>query len=107
MKFKVGDRVRFREWEDMVKEFGTDDENDISVSMDQVYFLHTMRFLCGEEFVVTDMYDGSFQEIYGAEEVMLGHRYTITSDMLEIVEEDIELDDANNEELDEFLNMYN
>lgn len=49
-KFKVGDRVRFRDWDDMVKEFETDKDGNIIV-MDSdgffVRFVKQMKYLCG------------------------------------------------------------
>lgn len=33
MKYKVGDKVRVRKWNDMVDEFGTDEDGDIPVTL--------------------------------------------------------------------------
>lgn len=43
-KFKVGDRVRIRQWADMEKEFGLDAAGDINC---KYWFTHLMRHLCG------------------------------------------------------------
>ena len=43
-KFKVGDRVRIREWDDMKGEFGLDRDGDIASPMS---FTGQMRHLCG------------------------------------------------------------
>lgn len=45
-KFKVGDRVRFRTWDDMEKEFGLDNDGDIAC---RASFVANMRHLCGTE----------------------------------------------------------
>ena len=43
--FKVGDRVRIRDWDDMEREYGTDSDGDIEVS--DIIFTRCMRHLCG------------------------------------------------------------
>lgn len=43
--FKVGDRVRIRDWDDMEREYGTDSDGDIKVH--DMSFLRCMRHLCG------------------------------------------------------------
>jgi hypothetical protein len=46
-QFKVGDRVRIRAWDDMVKEFGTDAGEAIPCGDE--FFVPAMRHLCGRE----------------------------------------------------------
>ena len=43
--FKVGDRVRIRDWDDMEREYGTDSDGDIFIG--GRYFFKKMRHLCG------------------------------------------------------------
>ena len=43
--FKVGDRVRIRDWDDMEREYGTDSDGNIKVP--DMSFLRCMRHLCG------------------------------------------------------------
>lgn len=43
--FKVGDRVRIRDWDDMEREYGTDSDGDINLP--DVVFTRGMRHLCG------------------------------------------------------------
>lgn len=43
--FKLGDRVRIRDWDDMEREYGTDSDGDIKVP--DMSFLRCMRHLCG------------------------------------------------------------
>lgn len=48
--FKVGDRVRFRTWDDMKREFGMDPaypKGGICIRGGLIYFSHCMRPLCG------------------------------------------------------------
>lgn len=48
--FKVGDRVRFRSWDDLEREFGIDPayrRGGISIKGGTIYFSHCMRPLCG------------------------------------------------------------
>lgn len=48
MKYKVGDIVRVRDWDDMVKEFGTDDYGIKTI----VPFVEKMRRFCGKEYMI-------------------------------------------------------
>lgn len=43
--FKVGDRVRIRDWDDMEREYGTDSDGDINLP--NGVFSRCMRHLCG------------------------------------------------------------
>ena len=43
--FKVGDRVRIRDWDDMEREYGTNSDGDIKIP--DMSFLPCMRHLCG------------------------------------------------------------
>lgn len=52
MKYKVGDKVRVRQWNDMVKEFGIKGE-DIPIS--GCYFVKEMKQYCGKTYEVCDM----------------------------------------------------
>lgn len=45
--FHAGDRVRFRQWDDMASEFRLDSMDDIDLG--QCYFTKCMRHLCGTE----------------------------------------------------------
>lgn len=51
-KFKVGDRVRIRQWADMEKEFGLDKDGDI---MPPCIFTKVMKHLCGRVATVTSV----------------------------------------------------
>lgn len=45
MRYKVGDKVRVRQWDDMVKEFGTDEAG--SINQKTVVFTKEMKKFCG------------------------------------------------------------
>ena len=47
MKFKPGDRVQFKTWKEMKKEYGLDQDGDIMPKGSGIGFLRSMRFLCG------------------------------------------------------------
>ncbi len=54
-KFKVGDIVRVRQWDDMKEEFGIDEYGGITCN--KVHFVDGMRKLCGKKAVVSDIID--------------------------------------------------
>lgn len=45
MKYKVGDKVKVRKWDDMALEFGVDDDGDIKMPVD---FIKDMEQFCGK-----------------------------------------------------------
>ena len=45
MKYKSGDKVKIRQWDDMALEFGVDDDGDIQMP---VYFIKEMEQFCGK-----------------------------------------------------------
>ncbi len=53
-EFKVGDRVKIREWDDMAKEFGVDKFSG-NIRRSYVYFIKEMKHLCGRTGIVTDI----------------------------------------------------
>lgn len=54
MNFKLGDRVRIRQWDDMENEFGIAYDGDIIIN-DYWHFSKRMRHLCGREAVIVEM----------------------------------------------------
>lgn len=64
-KYKVGDELRIREWDDMADEFGLDDEGHINCKFS---FAKWMRPMCGKDFTVRNiLIDGSFRSIEDVE----------------------------------------
>ena len=51
-KFKVGELVRIRQWDDMVKEFGTKDTGSVNC---KCYFTVPMKPLCGKYAEIKDL----------------------------------------------------
>ena len=51
MRYKVGDKVRVRQWDDMVKEFGYD---GVDIYIDKYYFVEEMKQYCGKTYEVCD-----------------------------------------------------
>ena len=51
-KFKVGELVRIRQWDDMVKEFGTRDTGSVNC---KCYFTEGMKPLCGKYAEIKDL----------------------------------------------------
>lgn len=91
-RFNVGDKLKIREWDDMVSEFGTDKDGDIRNG-----FVQRMRYLCGKTFTVSAI-NG---DAYHAEEVGYS-RYWISASMLESLKDE-ELYIASEEELNKLL----
>lgn len=81
-KFKVGDRVRFRDWDDMAKEFGTDNGCNIPCKF---VFVKSMRQLCGT-YATIESIDGSrvFLKDFTAEG---DPDWIYSTDMIELAEE--------------------
>lgn len=79
--FRIGDRVRVRQWDDMEREYGrTGPGESINVPF---FFVKEMKQYCGVEFVVTDTYMTTFgggrcQRVEG-----LSQRWSVSNEMLE------------------------
>lgn len=55
-RFKVGDRVRIRQWDDMVKEFGLIDGYSIPFTKTcKTMFVDDMKHLCGRTAIITSI----------------------------------------------------
>lgn len=98
-EIEIGDKLRIREWDDMAEEFGVDECGDIET---KVWFTTGMRSSCGKPFTVSERYrfDNAEDELcwayYSREdvEVIDGHSFLITSDMLERATNSDELSDS-------------
>ncbi len=78
MKYKVGDKVRVRQWDDMAREFGIDKYGDID--MGNILFSKAMKQYCRKVFTINDISDDRY---YVGEAPMYGW----TDDMLEPIEQ--------------------
>ena len=56
-KFKVGDKVKIRQWDDMEKEFGLDTFGSINV---RFHFCERMRKYCGKVMTITDIWGDNY-----------------------------------------------
>lgn len=77
---RVGDRVRFRQWNDMAEEFRVYDEGNLIDCM--FTFTDAMRFLCGMAFTVSEVNYGS-ERISFEEKFPDNRNWHISADMLE------------------------
>lgn len=83
--FKVGDKIRIRQWDDMAKEFGIDKNGDIKALSG---FIQEMRPLCGKKAKIGEIYGNcvfleDFEDCEG-----LDTDYDYSMDMIEHVEEE-------------------
>ncbi len=53
MKYKIGDVVKIRSWEDMENQYGLDEDGDIACPG---VFTQDMRELCGREVGIVDVF---------------------------------------------------
>ena len=74
-KFKAGDRVRIRAWDDMAKEFGLNAYGDIKCKLD---FVSNMRRLCGKEYEVKSISPAGVVQLKN-----YSWHFSISTDMLE------------------------
>ena len=73
LKFGVGDKVKVRSWDSLVKEFGVDGFGDITLSNN--YFLGQMREYCGKTLVISEKRTKSYKTV--------GNTWNWTDEMFE------------------------
>lgn len=61
MKYKSGDKVKIRQWDDMALEFGVDDDGDIKMP---IYFIKDMQQFCGRIVTIKNRCVGLDNEEY-------------------------------------------
>lgn len=90
--YKIGDRCRIRQWDDMAAEFG----ERLSVIGCHGQFISNMKDMCGKPFTIKDMYKPqgcdymwlrSEENTEGTDKLRRGY-WAITTDMLEPYEEE-------------------
>lgn len=57
-KYKVGDRVRVREWEDMAKKFGINGDGNIK---SRILFVRDMKLFCGKTVTISNVGEGYYR----------------------------------------------
>lgn len=82
MKYKIGDKVRVRKWNDMVDEFGTDEDGDIPVTL-AISFIKEMSIFCGDIFTISEI-NGDGYSLLGDKD-----RFIFTDEMLLPVDAEI------------------
>lgn len=80
MRYKVGDKVRVRQWDDMVKEFG---EHLGAIDTPFCLFISSMKVYCGLVYEIAKVY-GCYYELKSNEKSYIKKWY-FTDDMLEDV----------------------
>ena len=78
--FKIGDKVKIRQWDEMVKEFGYSNLTKTSINCNYS-FTQEMKYLCGKEIEIKSILkSNTIQDI---------NAFTISFDMLEFVNKKI------------------
>lgn len=98
-KYKIGDKLRIRQWDDMVAEFGFDLGGNIDCCF---RFTPSMRRLCGSEFTVYRIDGTGGAAAYKSEEGVES-QFSISADMLEPVQVSNPLNVATKKQLIKFL----
>ena len=80
MKYKVGDKVKVRLWDDMVKEFGLNKSDNINC---ELYFLKFIKGYC--EKIVTIDQEGIYGNYYTIKEDGIPSLWLWLDDMFEDV----------------------
>ena len=76
MKYKVGDKVKVREWDDMAKEFSVYGNGDIR-GIGVYFFAKSMKKLCGKTVTIKKVH------AYGYEINEINDAYSFTDEMFE------------------------
>lgn len=76
-EFKVGDRVQFKSWKEMEKEFGVDCDGNI----DKIGFVKSMKYLCGTLATIDYIYD-SMNIIKLKDFTSEGRNWSYSTDMI-------------------------
>lgn len=59
MKYKVGDIIRVRDWDDMERQYGTDSDGDIRLP-DGWWFKNSMKPFCGKDYKISKVFVTSY-----------------------------------------------
>lgn len=87
-EIKIGMKVRIRAWEDMVNEFGVDENGDIPIKpLECNIFQQNMRYMCGEVCTVLEVSTEEDEEYVYLEKFSYEpHDWGFSAEMLEPVE---------------------
>lgn len=83
MKYQVGETLIIRPWEEMVSEYGINENGNINCP-GGIVFASSMRHLCSQEFTVKSVFSHEYRnvDVYHSEEG-IENRYIITEYMME------------------------
>lgn len=59
-RYKVGDKVRVKDWDDLVDEFGMDLDGVINKPSDKYTFVEPMKEFCGQIVTISDVQDNGY-----------------------------------------------
>lgn len=82
-EFKVGDKVRIRQWDDMVEEFGLDGNGDIKC---MCYFIREMKNFCHKTATIAEIrtiFDKTLVYLKFDNENLNSYSWDFTTDMIE------------------------
>lgn len=89
-KFFPGDRVRIRDWDDMLEEYGFYDGEE-AICTPAYLFVEGMKYLCGMEFTFKQMDENDPSIVVFEEEVPVENEFDnwkIVPEMLELVNDE-------------------
>lgn len=81
MKYKVGDKVKIRKWDDMVSEFDLDARGDIELP--GIFFTNEMKKFCGKIVTIQERKVDLDGEVYYEILEDTEHEYDFSDDMFE------------------------
>lgn len=62
MKYKEGDKVRIREWNDMAREYGVDEDG--AIDCPPIFFTSDMKRYCGKIMTIESVHKDSFENVF-------------------------------------------
>ena len=65
MKYKIGELVLIKEWEDLASEYIVDEDGEIR--LDGLWFINSMKKYCGKVFCIDSYEDGEFYKLENAD----------------------------------------
>lgn len=90
IQFKVGDRVRIKQYEDMAKDYDLDKEGNILVGLDT--FVTRMKHLCGRKATISKIWNSNNVKLVDWSDTTGNLEWIFTTGMLEpVIEKHFEL----------------
>lgn len=73
MQYEIGQKVRIKDFKDMVRQYGVDEKGNIN--MGSTIFLRDMKVYCGEEYTIANKFTDDSETLYELEEENCGLWY--------------------------------